>query len=115
MLVKDYKAIFYGGSIIKNKDKDGNPTGEVNSYLSFVQVNSTKNKMEQVHTTFKGDVSERGTCDKTPAGAGLIAGEEYLLELDLNLSNEKDKDGNTKATRHILINFAPVPVKAKKE
>ncbi len=115
MLVSNFKVKFYGGSILEDKDKNDKPLGTFKSYLSFVQINKEKNKMEQVHTTFDGDISERGLCDKTPAGAGLIAGDEYLLTLDLNLSNEKDKDGKAKATRHVLIDFAPVPVKPDKK
>ncbi len=101
-------AIYYGGTIMDQKDDKGNVTGKA-SYLSFVQVNTDKNKMEQILTTFKGDISTKNNNqDGTIKGAGLIAGREYTLDMDLNVTNEKDKDGNQKAVRHILYGFEPV-------
>ena len=111
MKVSGIKVMYYGGSVIENED-----TKEINSYLSFVQINKEKNKMEQILTTYKGDIRDLSITEKTIFGAGLVAGECYILDLDMNLSNEKDKDGKAKATRHTLLGFKPAPVeKDKKE
>ena len=106
MIISGVNAIYYGGSVMENTDKDNKPTGEFKSYLSFVQVNKDKNKMEQVLVTYNGDITKNGK-DGTIKGAGLVAGQEYTLELDMQLSNEKDKDGKSKASRHILLAYAP--------
>ena len=71
------------------------------------RTSDEKNKMEQVLVTYKGDIRSLGK-DGTIRGAGLAAGQEYLIDLDFNMSNEKDKNGNVKASRHILLAFAPV-------
>ena len=100
-------AIYYGGTVMEKKDKNDKPTGEYGSYLSFVQVNEEKNKMEQVLVTYEGDIRVNGK-DGTIKGAGLIAGKDYIIEIGINTTNEKDKDGNQKAVRHILYGFTPV-------
>jgi hypothetical protein len=118
MKVNGVKAKYYGGCIVEDRDKNDKPMGTFHSYLTFVQLNVEKNKFEQVLTTYEGDVSDRGNFDGTPLGGGLVAGQDYDLTLDFNLANEKDKDGKTKATRHILLDYAlisPVEKQSKKE
>lgn len=107
MKVSGFKAMYYGGSVMEKQNNEGVGTGEFDSYLSFVQVNEEKNKMEQVLVTYKGDIRSLSK-DGTIHGAGLVAGQIYSLDLDLNVANEKDKNGNAKASRHILLSFAPV-------
>lgn len=105
-LVKN--AMYYGGTIMEKRDNNENPTGEYGSYLSFVQVNQEKNKLEQVLVTYEGDITkEFGKKDGTTKGAGLVAGQLYDLDLGLNISNEKDSTGKAKAVRHILYGFTP--------
>ena len=59
MKISGFKAMYYGGSVIEKQNDKGEGTGEFDSYLSFVQINDEKNKMEQGKRQKKTSIAGR--------------------------------------------------------